>query len=100
MKFFIAAAFLMTTGPLWAASISYVTVDTSTSPVASNIYDSVTGLSQHIGSCFIPPTTNVGPCATLSSTPATNIPGLTAASVGIASLGFDPQNGVTGSANA
>lgn len=100
MKFLTVAGFLVLAGPLCATTISYVTVDTSTSPESSNIYDSVTGLSQHIGSCFIAPTTNVGPCATLTSTPATNTPGLTAASVGINATGYDPDNGVSGFAAA
>jgi len=101
MKFLLVAGFVVMTGSLWAESISYVTVDTSTDPEMSNIYDSVTGLSQHVGNCYIPPTTNVGPCGTLSSTPATNTLGLTAASVGISNVvGYSPDNGVTGFANA
>jgi hypothetical protein len=101
MRFYIAAGLVLLAGPLWAETISFVTVDTSTTPEMSNIYDSVTGLSQHVGSCFIPPTTNAGPCGTLSSTPSTNTTGLTAASVTISNVvGYDPQNGVTGFANA
>ena len=46
-------------------------------------------------------TTNVVPCATLSSTPATNTLGLTSASVAVNNgVSYDPQNGVTGSLNA
>ena len=101
MKVLLVAGFVMITGSLWAEPISYVTVDTSTDPEMSNIYDSVTGLSQHVGSCYIPPTVNTGPCGTLSSTPATNTLGLKAASVAISNVvGYSPDNGVTGFAGA
>jgi hypothetical protein len=101
MKVLLVAGFVMVTGSLWAESISYVTVDTSTTPEMSNIYDSVTGLSQHVGTCYAVGTTNVVPCGTLSSTPATNTTGLTAASVAISNVvGYSPDNGVTGFADA
>lgn len=96
MKFLAAAGFVMMTGPLWAVSISYVTAYAS-SGGTSNVYDSVTGLTQHVGDCYAVGTTNVVPCAALTSTPATNTTGLTSASVSIDNgVGYDPQNGITG----
>jgi len=102
MKFFTIAGLVLLGGPLMASSISYVTTEASiSSGGVTNIYDSVTGLSQHVGTCYAQGSTNVVPCATVSSSPSTNILGATAASVVISNgQSYDPQNGVTGYSNA
>ena len=96
MRFLTLAGIILLGGPLMASSISYVTTDT-TAGGGSNNYDSVTGLDQHPGSCFAQGSNSiVVPCATLTSTPSTNILGLTSASVATNATSFDPQNGVSG----
>ncbi len=98
MRLFTISSLILVAGPLLASSISYVTVDSSIfSGGVSNIYDSVTGLSQHVGTCYAQGSTNVVPCATISSTPSSNTLGATAASVVISNgQSYDPQNGITG----
>jgi hypothetical protein len=100
MRFLTIAGIILLGGPLMASSISYVTTDSSAGG-SSNNYDSVTGLNQHVGLCFAQGSnTIVVPCATLESTPSSNILGLTSASVSLSAQSFDPQNGVSGSDNA
>jgi hypothetical protein len=82
---------------LLPASIQYdVTTNTSTGVVDSN-YDSITGLSQHIGTCFIGPPTQTGPCGTVSA--STSALGATNSLVTSSTAVYDPQNGVYGSGN-
>jgi hypothetical protein len=102
MRFLTFASITLLAGPLMASSISYVTTNASIfSGGVSITYDSVAGLSQHIGSCYAEGSTATVPCATLTSTPSTNMPGLTSASVTISNgQSYDPQNGVTGYANS
>ncbi len=102
MRFLTFAGIMLFTGPLMASSISYVTADSNIfSGGVDNNYDSVNGLSQHIGTCYAEGSTNTVPCATVTSTPSSNVPGLTSASVAITNgQSYDPQNGVTGYANA
>ena len=102
MRFLTFAGIMLFTGPLMASSISYVTADSNIfSGGVDNNYDSVNGLSQHIGTCYAEGSTNTVPCATVTSTPSSNAPGLTSASVAITNgQSYDPQNGVTGYANA
>lgn len=102
MRFLTFAGIILLAGPLMASSISYVTTDSYIfSGGVQNNYDSVNGLSQHIGTCYAEGSTNTVPCATISSTPSTNTLGLTSASVAITNgQSYDPQNGVTGYANS
>lgn len=102
MRFLTFAGSIILAGPLMASSISYVTTESTIfSGGVQNNYDSVTGLSQHIGTCYAEGSTNVVPCASISSTPATNTLGLTSASVAITNgQSYDPQNGVTGYADS
>jgi hypothetical protein len=82
---------------LLAASFSYVTTNTTifVGGVANN-YDSLGGLYQHAGSCYLAGG-GTGPCASFTSTPSTNITGLTSASVAIVNgVNFDPVNGISG----
>jgi hypothetical protein len=100
MRAFLGAiplAFFLMTEISTAGSIDYITIDSSIgSGTVSNNYDSLTGLSQHVGTCFIGPPAVTGPCGSISSSPA-NTPGLTSGTVGIANgVSYDPQNGVTG----
>ena len=69
-----------------ASAISYVSVyaDAEAGGI-TNSYDSVAGLATHGG--------GANQTATFTSTPSTNILGLTSASVGTTFTGFDPQNG-------
>ncbi len=87
------AAAIFLASPVMASGISFVTTGV-TALGAFDDYDSVTGLSGQVGSCFssTPPFSPV-PCATLTSTPATNVTGATAASTSLSGFGFDPQNG-------
>lgn len=102
MRFLTLAGIILIAGPLMASSISYVTTDSSIfSGGVANNYDSVSGLYQHPGSCYAQGSTQTVPCATLTSTPATNTLGLTSSSVTISNgQGYDPQNGITGYADA
>jgi len=84
-------------GTSTAATIDYVTTSSSIfSGSVVNNYDSLTGLSQNAGNCYLQGG-GTGPCAMLSSNPSTNTPGLTSSSVVIANgVAFDPQNGISG----
>jgi hypothetical protein len=101
MRFYVQFLVVMTAlaslaSPLAAASISYVTTLTSIlAGGVDNNYDSVTGLSQNVGNCYLSGG-GTGPCATLSSNPAGNTLGLTAASVSIGNgVSYDPNNGIS-----
>jgi hypothetical protein len=86
--------------PMMATGISFVTTGASIFG-AFDRYDSVTGLSGQNSNCFSStPPFPVVPCATLTSTPATNITGLTAASTALSGFSFDPQNGSSTGASA
>jgi hypothetical protein len=96
-SFFCAiAALAALAAPAMASSISYVTTLSSIfSGGVDNNYDSVTGLSQSAGSCYLAGG-GTGPCAGLSSNPSTNTLGLTASSVSILDgVGYDPDNGIS-----
>jgi hypothetical protein len=95
----IAAGLLVLAGQSTASTLYEVTTNSAAGVVTSN-YDSINGLSQHIGTCFVGPGTAQGPCGTVSSNPASNILGLTAASTAATTQTYDPQNGVYGSASA
>jgi hypothetical protein len=96
---FVIAAVASLAGPSAAETLPFPYVTTLSSIFSGGVddnYDSVTGLSQHPGSCFLQGG-GTGPCATLSSSPSTNTLGLTAASVAITNgVAFDPNNGISG----
>ncbi|HTW67448.1 MAG TPA: PEP-CTERM sorting domain-containing protein [Bryobacteraceae bacterium] len=102
MRFLTLAGIILLAGPLLASPISYVTTNSYIfSGGVQNNYDSVNGLSQHVGSCYADGGTGTVPCASISSTPSTNTLGLTSASVAITNgQSYDPQNGVTGYADS
>jgi len=91
---FMICSLIVPAAPLMANSFAYVTTNASifSGGVADN-YDSVTGLNQHPGSCFLQGG-GTGPCASLASTLATNILGLTSASVAITNgVAYSPNTG-------
>jgi hypothetical protein len=94
--FYATAALAALAAPAMAASISYVTTFSSIfAGGVDNNYDSVTGLSQHAGNCYLQGG-GTGPCATLSSNPSTNTAGLTASSVSVLNgVSYDPNNGIS-----
>src|ERR1035438_7960337 len=87
---------LLLAAPARAAQIDYASAY-SRIFVDSVAYDSVLGLTQTLPTSFQgqPITIN-----SLTSTPSTNVLGLTAASSSIAGTIFDPNNGLTSAANA
>ena len=95
--FFTITVLASLSRPVPAAVVAYVTTLTSiSSGGVLNNYDSVTGLSHNAGNCYLQ-AGGTGPCATLTSTPASNTLGLTSASVAILNgVAFDPQNGISG----
>jgi hypothetical protein len=94
--FHAIAALAALAAPAMASSISYVTTFSSIfAGGVYNNYDSVTGLSQSAGSCYLEGG-GTGPCAALSSNPSTNTLGLTSSSVSILDgVGYDPDNGIS-----
>ena len=86
VRYLLVAAVLSV--PVLATPISYVSVQANEAAGGiTNMYDSVAGLSTHGG--------GVDQTWTFTSTPATNILGLTSSSVATTFAGFDPQNGST-----
>jgi len=89
---------LIFAGPLSASTINYdVTTNANADTVTSN-YDSMAGLSQHVGTCFTGPPTVTGPCGSVSASTAAL--GATSSNVSASRLAYDPQNGIYGSAQA
>jgi hypothetical protein len=89
---FAIGSFLLSI-PGTATPISYVSVyaDAAAGGI-TNGYDSVTGLATHGG--------GANQTWNFTSTPATDILGLTSSSVGTTFAGFDPQNGATANASS
>ena len=107
MRLFIALASSMPAlallaMPAQAATISYVTTVTSIfSGAASSNYDSVQGLRTNAGSCYQQGTVILGPCATVTSTPGTNVLGATAATTAtLNGVEYDPHTGISGYGSA
>jgi PEP-CTERM motif-containing protein len=91
MRYFIYTALgaVLLAVPGAASPISFVTTEANAGFGAiENLYDSVTGLTQVNG--------NVAG-ASLTSSPSTNILGLTSSSVSTSLVSFNPQNGTTAS---
>jgi len=75
------------------SAISYVSVNADAAAGGiTNIYDSVYGLSTHGG--------GANQTWTFTSSPSTNITGLTSSSVATTYAGFDPNNGSTANASS
>lgn len=88
---FIGMAVLSALG--MASSISFVSVNADAAAGGiTNGYDSVAGLATHGG--------GANQNWTFTSTPSTNILGLTSATVGTTFTSFDPQNGSTANASS
>ena len=86
--------------PLEGSIVYDLTVQSSVSSTGSYRYDSVTGLSESIGTCFLNAQLATGPCASITANPSSNVLGLTSATASISGFSYDPQNGVSGTADS